>query len=256
MRALVTNDDGIGSVGLRTLAAVSVEVGLEVVVAAPSSEYSGSSASLAAHECGRRLVFQDVELGVMGASRCIAVDATPAFIAMAAVTGAFGPPPDVVLSGINLGPNTGHAILHSGTVGAALTAAAHGCPAVAFSLAASRPTEFGTAAAVAKRVLRWMLAADALPNAILNVNVPDVPLGDLRGLRAAGLAAFGAVQASVAEIGRGFVTMTFEKVKEGDEPGTDAALVKSGWATVTPLEVLRQAEGADLSGLAGSVVRV
>ena len=256
MRALVTNDDGIGSVGLRTLAAVSVEVGLEVVVAAPSSEYSGSSASLAAHESGRRLVFQDVELGVMGASRCIAVDATPAFIALAAATGAFGPPPDVVLSGINLGPNTGHAILHSGTVGAALTAAAHGCPAVAFSLAASRPTEFGTAAAVAKRVLRWMLASDALPDAVLNVNVPDVPLGDLRGLRAAGLAAFGAVQASVAEIGRGFVTMTFEEVKDGDDPGPDAAMVKAGWARGSPREVLRQAEGADLSGLAGSVVRV
>ena len=255
MRALVTNDDGIGSVGLRTLAAVSVEVGLEVVVAAPSSEYSGSGASLAAHESGRRLVFQDVELGVMGANRCIAVDATPAFIALAAATGAFGPPPDIVLSGINLGPNTGHAILHSGTVGAAMTAFAHGCPAVAFSLAASRPTEFGTAAAVAKHVLRWMLASDALPDAVFNVNVPDVPLGDLRGLRAAGLAAFGAVQASVAEVGRGFVTMTFEKVSSGYEPGTDAALVKSGWATVTPIEVLRQAEGADLSGLAGSVGR-
>lgn len=48
--------------------------------------------------------------------------------------------------------------------------------------------------------------------------------------------------------------MTFEKVKAGYEPDTDAALVKSGWATVTPLEVLRQAEGVDLSGLAGSVV--
>lgn len=107
---------------------------------------------------------------------------------------------------------------------------------------------------MAKHVLGWMLASDALPDAVLNVNVPDVPLGDLRGLRAAGLAAFGAVQATVAETGRGFVTMTFEKVKAGYEPDTDAALVKSGWATVTPLEVLRQAEGVDLSGLAGSVV--
>lgn len=253
MRALVTNDDGIESMGLRTLATVAVEAGLDVVVAAPISEYSGSSASLTALESGRRLVVHHVEMDGLGANRCMAVDATPAFIALAAATGAFGPPPDLVLSGINLGPNTGHAILHSGTVGAALTASTHGCAAVAFSLAAARPTEFETAAAVARRILGWMLASTPLPHVVLNVNVPDVPLGDLLGLRTARLAAFGAVQAFVSETGRGFVTRTFEKVKSAYEPGTDAALVKSGWATVTPLEALRHGSGTDLSGLAGQL---
>lgn len=251
MRALVTNDDGIESPGLRTLAAVTVEAGLEVVVAAPSSEYSGSSASLNAFESGGHLVLRDMQLHGLDAHRCVAADATPAFITMAAATGAFGPPPEIVLAGINLGPNTGHAILHSGTVGAALTASTHGCTAVAFSLAAARPTQFQTAAAVVRRVLTWLLAAGPLPNVILNVNVPDVPLADLRGLRTAGLATFGAVQGNVADTGRGFVTMTFEKVKPGSEPDTDAYLVGSGWATVTALEALTQATGADLRELTG-----
>ncbi|MDQ1537680.1 MAG: 5/3-nucleotidase, partial [Actinomycetota bacterium] len=164
MRALVTNDDGIESVGLRVLAAAGVQAGLEVVVAAPSSEYSGSSAALTAFESGGHLILDDVELDGLVVRRSVAVDASPAYITMAAVAGTFGPPPELVLSGINRGPNTGQSILHSGTVGAALTASTHGCPGIAFSLAAAQPTEFATAAAVAGRVLAWVGTLKPLPN--------------------------------------------------------------------------------------------
>lgn len=253
MRALVTNDDGIESPGLRALAAVSVEAGLEVVVAAPSTDYSGTSASLSASQSGGRLILQDVDLDGLDVHRCVAVDATPAFIAMAAATGAFGPPPELVLSGINLGPNTGRAILHSGTVGAALTASTHGCRAVAFSLAATKPTDFETSASVARRVLSWVLESSLGLGVVLNVNVPDVSLEELRGLRAAGLATFGAVQGNVAETGRGFVTMTFERAGSVDDPGSDAALIRSCWATVTPLAALSEVTSIDLGGLAGPI---
>jgi 5'-nucleotidase len=249
MRALVTNDDGIDSAGLLTLARVTADAGLDVVVAAPSSEYSGSSASLTAFEAGGHLVLRDVSLDGLDVHRCVAVDATPAFITMAAATGAFGPPPELVLAGINLGPNTGQAILHSGTVGAALTASTHGCSGVAFSLDGAQPTEFETAAAVAARVVAWLLASGPLPGVLLNVNVPDVRLADLRGIKAAGLAAFGAVQGNLADTGRGFVRMTYEKLRRAEEPGTDAALVKSDWATVTPLVALCYAGEIDLGGL-------
>jgi len=250
MRALVTNDDGIESVGLRTLAAAGVEAGLEVVVAAPSSEYSGTSAALTAFESGGHLVLADVELDGLDV-RCVAVDASPAYITMAAVSGTFGPPPQLVLSGINRGPNTGRAILHSGTVGAAMTASTRGCPGFAFSLAASQPTELGTAAAVAGRVLAWAGTLTQLPNVVLNVNIPDIPLEELRGLREAVLAAFGSVQGSIADPGRGSVTKTFERVRVGDETGTDSELLRAGWATVTPLAPLCQVTGIDLGGLAG-----
>jgi 5'-nucleotidase len=111
MRTLVTNDDGIDSRGFGVLARLAVEAGL-VVVAAPHTERSGASASLTAPA-------EDGRLAVAGRR-------------WAELPG--GSAPDVVLSGINHGANTGHAILHSGTVGAA-----HGALALAVSVAAPAP---------------------------------------------------------------------------------------------------------------------
>lgn len=251
IRTLVTNDDGVHSVGLLTLARTAVSAGLEVVVAAPSSEYSGSSASLTALESHGRLVARETALPHVEARRCLAVEATPAFIAMAASAGAFGAPPQLLLAGVNHGPNTGHALLHSGTLGAALTASTHGCPAVAVSLASAKPSEFETAGAVVRRVLEWVLAVSPLRSVVLNVNVPNVPVSELRGLRVARLAALGAVQAHVAERGEDFVTMTFSELGPGDAPDSDAALLARGWATVTAVTAPCEVPDADLGGLAG-----
>lgn len=178
-----------------------------------------------------------------------AVEASPAFITFSAMSGAFGPAPDLVLSGVNHGPNTGHAILHSGTVGAALTAGTHGRPALALSLASGRPSHWETASAVAREALRWFLDHATRDPLVLNVNVPDVPPAALRGLRPAGLAAFGAVQAGVAEVGEGFVQLTISEVDAVPEPGTDVALLSEGWATATALGAPCRATGQDLHGL-------
>lgn len=251
MRALVTNDDGIDSEGLRTLAAVAVQVGLEVVVAAPHTEHSGTSAAMTAVADDGRLVVHEHQLDGLDGVRAVSVEAAPGYITFAAAHGAFGAPPDVVLSGVNYGPNTGYAVLHSGTVGAALTATRYDVPAVAVSLALSGEPEWATAAEVTARVLKW-LGSHADP-VVLNVNVPDVPLADLRGVRSARLASFGAVQADVGEVGEGFVTITYREVEKELEPGTDAALLADGWATVTPLTPPHEAADIDLSGLDGTL---
>jgi len=233
MRVLVTNDDGIDSAGLAALAAAAVDLGLDVVVAAPHQERSGTSASLTVLEEDGRLAVHLHELAGLAVD-AYAVEATPAFIVMVAVDGAFGDPPDLVASGINHGPNAGQAVLHSGTVGAALTAHALGTPAVAFSATATRPHHLPTSAAVARSVLGWVLDdLGLLDSAVLNVNVPDIGLESLKGLRAASLASFGAVEGRVGERGEGFVIMTLEPVDAAPEPGTDAALLSDGWATVT-----------------------
>lgn len=233
MRVLITNDDGIDSAGLAALAAAAFDLGLDVVVAAPHHDRSGTSASLTILEEDGRLAVHPRRLPDLGVD-AYAVEATPAFIAMAAVDGAFGDPPDLVASGINHGPNAGQAVLHSGTVGAALTAHALGTPAVAFSATATRPRHLRTSAAVARSVLGWVVDdLGVLDAAILNVNVPDIELESLQGLRAATLASFGAVEGRVGERGEGFVTMTLEEVDTDPEPGTDAALLADGWATVT-----------------------
>jgi 5'-nucleotidase len=249
MRALVTNDDGIHSPGLHALAEVAVHAGLEVTIAAPHEERSGASASLTALEEGGRLVIHESEPRIDGVERVLGVEASPAFIVMAALAGAFGPAPGLILSGINLGPNTGHAVLHSGTVGAALTGATLSCPGLAFSLAASRPTQFGTAAGVASQVVAWVLEREVPPDLVLNVNIPDVPLHELRGLRQAALAEFGAVQAEVGETAKGFSTITFSQIDAQYESDTDAGLVREGWATITALSSPCEASGVDVSGL-------
>ena len=252
MRALVTNDDGIDSPGLHLLARLAVEAGLEVTVAAPDQEYSGSGAALTVVHDHGRLALQERRLPGADGVRALAVQGSPAFIAFGRVRGAFGERPDLVLSGINRGPNTGSAVLHSGTVGAALTGTTHGLPGLAVSLAgaADRTAEhaWDTAEEATARVLRWVLAHPPGP-VVVNVNVPDVPPDRLRGLCGARLSPFGAAQVDVAETGEDFVTLTFSEVSDEPAPDTDVALLREGWATVTLLQAPSEVPGADLPGL-------
>jgi 5'-nucleotidase len=251
MRALITNDDGIDGTGLHALTRIAVAAGLEVTVAAPHAERSGSSAALSALEADGRLLVEDRTLPGLPGIRAVAAQASPALIVFLAAYGAFGPRPGIVLSGINSGPNTGQAVLHSGTVGAALTAQSHGIPALAVSLASAQPTHWDTAETVAAQALGWFLRHAGKPIAA-NVNVPDLPPGQLRGLRAARLAPFGAVQASIGKPGSGFIPVTF--AEPGQDPGTDTdlALVRQGWATVTALHGPCETELPGLDDLAKS----
>jgi 5'-nucleotidase len=248
VRALVTNDDGIHSPGLHHLAMVALDVGLEVVVAAPLTENSGASASLVATRTDGRMNLHEIDVPGLQA-RCLGVEATPAYLTWAALRGAFGWKPDLVLSGINKGPNTGNAVLHSGTVGAALTASAHGVPALAVSLSATDPDHWETASWVAQRALTWLRATPRSP-VVLNVNVPDLPLPELAGIAHAPLASFGAVQADIAELGEGFLILTFSELDVLQEPTSDAALQARGWATVTPLRGPSADSDCSLDGLA------
>lgn len=247
-RALVTNDDGVTSPGIAVLAQVAVECGLDVVVAAPSWDSSGASASLTAVEEGGRLLFHEEQ--VDGADvEAYGVEAAPAFIVRAAMSGVFGAAPDLVLSGVNRGSNTGHVVLHSGTVGAVLTGATYGLPGLAASLADGHAGawQWETARQALREALPWMRSiGDAVA---LNLNVPAVDPGDLRGIAEARLARFGAVQATVTEAGSGWVKLAFEPAAGDREPGTDAALLDEGYATLTALLAVCEAETDDLACL-------
>lgn len=255
MRVLVTNDDGIDSPGLTVLAESALAAGHEVTVVAPHRQYSGASAALTAQETDGHLVFVERRPpGLDERVRAFGVKAAPGLIGFVASFGAFGFRPDLVMSGINLGANTGRAVLHSGTVGAALSAASHGIRAMAVSIAASDPQHWRTAREVTDRALAWLTEQDgaggvpgesALGDRVLNVNVPDVAPDRLRGIRPAGLASFGAVQARVKELGTGYVQLTYTAVEAEDESGTDHYLLARGWATWT----LVRGPAADDAGL-------
>lgn len=248
-RVLITNDDGVDSEGIAALAGVAHELGLDVLVAAPASNVSGVSASLAGVTNDGKLLVEERPSVALPGVRALAVEAAPAMIVRAAMNGAFGVPPELVLSGINDGPNTGHSVLHSGTVGAALTAITSHRSAVAFSIGVADKPDFRGAVDVARRVIPWAVDAGAHSVVTLNVNVPSGTPEVVRGIRAAPLASFGAVETSIVESGRGYVTLRFEDYDVTKEPGTDAALLAEGWATLTALSSVSEATYVDLGVL-------
>lgn len=173
MRILISNDDGVHATGLATLAAALKDLG-EILVVAPDRNRSGASNSLSLN---KPLHPQQLPNGFWS------VDGTPTDCVHLAVGGVFGFNPDLVVSGINHGPNLGDDVLYSGTVAAATEGRFQGLPALAVSLAGE--THFATAAAVIRRlVTSFMQQPNELtlpPRSLLNINVPDVPLFALKG---------------------------------------------------------------------------
>ena len=142
MRILVTNDDGVSAPGLaaltRALAAWAERAGgdpaHEIIVVAPSSNYSGAGAAVGSVTDHTTIPYQRAYVEGAEAVEAYGLDASPALSVIAGALGAVGPKPDLVLSGINHGVNVGRSVLHSGTVGAALTASQLGISALAVSL--------------------------------------------------------------------------------------------------------------------------
>ncbi len=248
--ALVTNDDGIDSPGLHALARATLEAlggDVKVIVAAPSWDSSGASASLTGVRHDGRILVEPKELPDLDAE-AFAVDAAPAMIAVTALRGGFGPVPDLVLSGANRGRNTGHAVLHSGTVGAALTAVQLGASGLAVSVDAAEPVSWSTACSVAVPVIRWLAATR--PQVTINLNVPDVAPEAVAGLRHAPLAAVGAVQTNVTETGKGYVQLTFDELDTEPAPDSDAHLLREGWAVLTAIDAITEVPAGILPGFA------
>jgi len=145
-------------------------------------------------------------------------------------------PPDLVLSGINHGHNAGRAVLHSGTVGAALTGRTFGRRSMAISLAMGRKPRWDTAAIVAADALALLVRAKG--DLVLNVNVPDVAPGQLRPLARARLATFGAVTATITERGAGHVKLAYAAPTDRAAEDSDVALLAAGHPTFTPLRTV------------------
>jgi len=268
LRVLITNDDGITSPGLGALAEVARARGHDAVVVAPNWDSSGSSAAVTGVTVGLQLVPERQDWPGWPADAVLAVNATPALIVRLAFQGAFGPLPDVVLSGINRGANPGRAIIHSGTVGAAFTAYHEGRPAIAMSLAFNDVADghgahWATAAAVAGQLFDWLVGEGR--HVALNCNVPNVPLDLLRGIRVGQLATGGVSQTAVSEpsgaslplmVGAGDddVDASGDGLKERGGPAgstTDAALIEAGIASVTAVVPVIEDASLDLAAALG-----
>jgi 5'-nucleotidase len=245
VRALVTNDDGVDAPGLVVLARAALDAGMEVVVAAPAEQSSGASAAITAVRDEGRTVVERRALPGLDGVEAWAVRAQPGHIVVAALNGWFDPVPDIVLSGVNHGANVGRAVLHSGTVGAALTAGVNDARGLAVSLDVPLHPQgerhWDGVAPLFPRVLDLLL--DAPVGAVLSLNVPDRPVGEHRELRQARLARFGSVQARVDEAGDESLHLGEIEVGSAPEEGTDSALLAAGHPTLTALRSVGEAEG-------------
>jgi 5'-nucleotidase len=170
MKILLTNDDGVLSEGLRTLARTMTALG-DVYVVAPDRERSASAHSLTLH---RPLRVEE------RAPRTYAVDGTPVDCVNLAVYGILKGHPDLVISGINNGPNLGEDLVYSGTVSAAFEATFLGIPAFAISLAAREDFRYQVAANFALQVATHIMKGGIPKDTFLNINVPNVKEDEIR----------------------------------------------------------------------------
>jgi 5'-nucleotidase len=234
LRVLITNDDGYQARGIRALATVIAERGHDVQVVAPLDDQSGVGTARAGW-IDRPIVTRSEDANGI---TYIGIEGTPALAVTLARVGAFGKPPDLVVSGINHGYNFG-IILHSGTVGAALTAATQGLSGLAVSIGGNDPQHLETAAEVGAELVGWLSKAPT--GTVLNVNVPDRPLNELNGVRSARLAPYNPnrLVAGLAPTGEPMVSLRTPDPSENAD--TDEALLASGYITITPVVGIQEA---------------
>lgn len=234
-RVLVTNDDGIDAPGIHALARAARDAGWDVTVAAPARQSSGASASIVAAEEDGRIAVERRELAGLEGVPAFAVRGGPGLIALIAAHGAFGEPAELVLSGVNHGANVGRAILHSGTVGAALTAGLNGAWGLAVSLdVGMNPTTFAWDAGARAAVETVPFLLSRARGTVVNLNVPNTDAA--LGVAEADLAPFGIVQTTLSERGDHHIRLAVEDLPNDPLPGSDAALLAEGWITITGID--------------------
>jgi len=231
MRILLSNDDGYLAPGLKALAEALAPLA-EIDVVAPERDRSGASNSLT------------LELPIRARradNGFVSVAGTPTDCVHLAITGLLDVEPDMVVSGINSGPNMGDDVIYSGTVAAATEGRFLGYPAIAISMGAHEPQHYETGARVAVMLVE-KLRREGSPGdkLILNVNVPDLPWEQLKGFRATRLGHRHKAEPVVrAQDPRGrpiyWVGAAGPEADAGK--GTDFHAVRNGYVSVTPLQV-------------------
>jgi 5'-nucleotidase len=233
LRVLITNDDGVHQPGITALAKAVAGAGYDTVVVAPKEEASGSGAAIGPVQLSQTFEYDTITVPGLEDVPVYGVDGPPALCVLLARMGGFGTPPDVVVAGVNPGNNTGRALLHSGTVGAAMTGAGFGVSGLAVSIGEGDPQHWDTATTFAVGALEWLVQAPV--RTILNLNVPNIPLADVLGVRLARLAPFGTVRTTIVGTGEGKLTIELRATEEVLDPDTDTALVLAGYVAITPI---------------------
>ncbi|ELI8285667.1 5'/3'-nucleotidase SurE [Yersinia enterocolitica] len=236
MRILLSNDDGITAPGIQTLAAALREFA-QVQIVAPDRNRSGSSNALTLDSALRITTLSNGDIAVQ--------QGTPTDCVYLGVNALMRPRPDIVVAGINAGPNLGDDVIYSGTVAAAMEGRHLGFPALAVSLNGHQ--HYATAAAVTCRILRTLQLKPLRTGKILNINIPDLPLSEIKGIRVTRCGSrHPAEQVFCQQDPRGqdlyWIGPPGEKFDVAED--TDFAAIEQGYVSITPLQVDLTAYGA------------
>ena len=248
MKILISNDDGVHAPGLVYLA-TALEKVADITVVAPDRNRSGVSNSLTLDQPLRV---------VTAANGFYSVNGTPTDCVHLAVTGLLKEMPDMVVSGINEGSNLSDDVLYSGTVAAATEGRFLGLPAIAISLAGARCEHYDTAAQVAKMLVEHLRKQPLTYDTVLNVNVPDMPFSELKGIQVTRLGTRHIAEPTIKSEdprGRKIYWVGPPGLEQDAGPGTDFYAVNSGYVSITPLhfDLTHYKVIDELSGWAQSV---
>jgi len=230
MRILISNDDGYLASGLTALHG-AIAPAAESFVIAPDRNRSGASNSLT---LTRPLRVHTAPNGFLY------LDGTPTDCVHVGLTGLMDPEPDMVIAGINHGANLGDDVIYSGTVAAAMEGRCLGFPAVAVSLVGSNPHHFESAAQVALLLLQRLQRTPLPPDSIINVNVPDLPIEEIKGFQATRLGCRHKSEPVVRTKdpnGRDIFWVGSAGEEQDCGEGTDFFAVREGFVSVTPLQI-------------------
>lgn len=230
MQILISNDDGAHAPGISALAEALAEIA-EITVVAPDRNCSGASNSLTLEN---PLRIQTLENGF------ISVKGTPTDCVHLAINELVPELPDLVVSGINAGANLGDDVIYSGTVAAATEGRFLGLPAIAISLCSREPVHFETAAHVALKVVQQLQQVPLAADQILNINVPDIPLSELKGIQVVRLGCRHRAETMVRgkdPAGREIFWLGPPGEKADAGEGTDFYGIDQGYATMTPIKI-------------------
>ena len=230
MHILISNDDGYESPGIRCLAEV-LKKQARVTVVAPDRDRSGASNSLTLESPIRA---RQVDNGF------IRVDGTPTDCVHLAITGLLEDEPDMVVSGINAGANMGDDVLYSGTVAAAMEGRFLGLPAIAVSLVGHDAKHYETAAKVIEILVQRLQVSPIDNDVILNVNVPDLPWGEVKGMQITRLGHRHKAEPVIKEKdprGRDIYWVGPAGAEQDAGPGTDFYALRNNYVSITPLQV-------------------
>lgn len=245
MKLLISNDDGIFALGIKTLADTLALAGHEVIVVCPDRERSATGHGLTLHDPIRAEEVTGIFHHSVKAWSCSGTPADCVKLALGALLDSF---PDFVLSGINHGANLGTDVLYSGTVSAAMEGTIEGIPSIAFSLTSFTCREFQPAANFAKDLIAHLAHQPLSEPSLLNVNIPPVPADQIAGVKVTrqGIRRyFDTFQKRVDPRGKTYYWLSGEVVQDLDQPEhlhlppeieTDVQAIKRNFITIVPLQ--------------------